>query len=159
MEAVSQEEKRRAYNRAYYAKTRDAQNEASKRYYREHRDEIRERRRIYHFENREKQLEKMRVYGKASRARRLGLAREKRYGLTQGEFDALLFSQGYKCAACGEDKATAKQDWHLDHCHSTKKVRGILCPHCNVAIGYAKDSPEKLRRMADYLERVNGQDQ
>ena len=40
----------------------------------------------------------------------------------------------------------------VDHDHETGKVRGLLCNGCNIAIGYAKDSPETLRRMAAYIE-------
>ena len=40
----------------------------------------------------------------------------------------------------------------FDHCHKSKKFRGWLCHHCNVILGYAKDSPKLLRKLADYLE-------
>jgi hypothetical protein len=32
-------------------------------------------------------------------------------------------------------------------------VRGVLCGPCNLALGHVKDDPERLRRMAEYLER------
>ena len=41
---------------------------------------------------------------------------------------------------------------HLDHDHSTGKVRGILCQNCNVAIGLLRDNPDLLRAAAEYLE-------
>jgi hypothetical protein len=77
---------------------------------------------------------------------------KKAYGITIAERDAMLAAQE-GCAVCGVDKPGSKKGWHIDHCHDTKKVRGILCHHCNVAAGSAKDDPVRLRAIADYLER------
>lgn len=41
----------------------------------------------------------------------------------------------------------------VDHCHKTGIVRGLLCGHCNLTLGHAKDNPETLRRLMAYLER------
>jgi hypothetical protein len=40
----------------------------------------------------------------------------------------------------------------LDHSHITGKIRGWLCDNCNTAIGKLKESPEVLRRAADWVE-------
>lgn len=50
---------------------------------------------------------------------------------------------------CGRSDAI-----HFDHCHKTGKFRGWICQGCNKALGYVKDSPERLRALADYLEKV-----
>lgn len=74
------------------------------------------------------------------------------YGITLGQRDQMFLDQGSRCAICNSNEATS---WHVDHCHETMKVRGILCMRCNLLLGKAKDSPEVLRRAADYLERGN----
>ena len=74
------------------------------------------------------------------------------YGITLEEWEALFESQGRSCAACGTQEET-KRGWVTDHCHETGRVRGILCHHCNVALGYAKDSPQVLLRLHAYLTR------
>jgi len=74
------------------------------------------------------------------------------YGISIAVRDQMLASQG-GCAACGTTDPGSKLGWHIDHCHHSKKVRGILCHHCNVAAGAAKDDPARLRAIADYLER------
>lgn len=42
-----------------------------------------------------------------------------------------------------------------DHCHSTGKLRGLICRSCNLVLGHAKDSPEILTEAIEYLARYN----
>ena len=65
--------------------------------------------------------------------------------------DAMLSAQGGRCAICGTDEPGGR-GWHLDHCHVTGRVRGILCHHCNIGLGNFKDNPEFMREAIKYLE-------
>lgn len=69
------------------------------------------------------------------------------YNLTPEEWEQLFESQGRRCGICRADS----KKWHTDHCHITKRVRGILCHACNVGLGYFKDNHEALMRAANYL--------
>lgn len=76
------------------------------------------------------------------------------YGLTRGEYEAMCDAQGGRCAICLEvQESTPRGVLFVDHCHASGNVRGLLCESCNLAIGKLKDSPEVLRRAADYLEK------
>lgn len=80
------------------------------------------------------------------------------YGLTLYQYKQLLVSQRSACAVCGCGEIKWKTDlrrdgWHIDHDHETGAVRGILCPPCNLMIGYAKDRPHVLIAAAEYLTR------
>lgn len=72
------------------------------------------------------------------------------FGISADEFDALLDEQGGGCAVCGRRPARVAS-LHLDHCHDTGRVRGILCLSCNQGIGKFRDDPELLERAAWYL--------
>lgn len=76
----------------------------------------------------------------------------KKFGLTEPAYAALLEGQGGGCAVCGVRRDFDGRNLAVDHDHATGKGRGILCAHCNTAIGKARDSSELLRRMAAYLE-------
>jgi len=77
-----------------------------------------------------------------------------RYGITLEDKDALLASQGGKCANETCDRTDpGPRGWHLDHRHSDGFIRGVLCGHCNTALGFACDSPQILRGLADYAEK------
>lgn len=77
---------------------------------------------------------------------------KREYGLTLEEYDHMLLSQGGVCKVCKGPPLAKDNTYHVDHDHVSGKVRGILCHPCNVAIGNALESPERLRKLADYLE-------
>ena len=56
---------------------------------------------------------------------------KQKYGITQQEWEKLFNAQSSKCAICETTTGT----WHTDHCHTTGKVRGILCSACNINLG------------------------
>jgi hypothetical protein len=71
----------------------------------------------------------------------------RKYGLTEAERDAMVASQMGLCVICLKAPAV-----HVDHCHETGRVRGVLCFNCNSAIGKLGDDPDAVRRAAAYLE-------
>ena len=79
--------------------------------------------------------------------------RRKLYGISPEHFDAILASQGVKCAICRRGPESMKKGWHVDHDHKNGLVRGILCNLCNNMLGLAKDSRTTLMSAAAYLGR------
>lgn len=77
---------------------------------------------------------------------------KKKYGITVDEYEELLKVQGSMCAICGSTDSRGWGRLHVDHCHKTGKVRGILCQGCNTSLGKFGDNPMLLRKAADYLE-------
>lgn len=72
---------------------------------------------------------------------------KRNYNLTEAERDALIAAQYGLCAICLDAPPV-----HVDHCHKTGRVRGVLCFNCNSAIGKLRDKPDAARRAAAYLE-------
>ncbi len=136
--AYKDEEKRKAnarkHNYKHYANRTEAQKLADL-----------ERGRLYREENRELLIERRRI-------RRL----EVKYGLTPEQYAALFEAQGCCCSICKSDKPGSKSGWHVDHCHSSGKVRGILCARCNIMLGNAKDSEAILTSAIAYLLHHRG---
>lgn len=73
------------------------------------------------------------------------------YGITIEQYNQLLQKQNHACAIC-KSTSPGKKDWHVDHCHSSGAIRGILCADCNLTLGKVKDSTEVLMNMVKYLE-------
>ena len=68
------------------------------------------------------------------------------------DVDEILLHQNNKCLIC-QAELDSKSRRHIDHCHTTGAVRGILCSTCNKGLGQFKDNPKLLRRAAKYLEK------
>jgi Recombination endonuclease VII len=81
---------------------------------------------------------------------------KRKYGLTLEQYDDLFAKQGHCCAVCKATEPGSSKGWHLDHCHETGYLRGILCNHCNLMLGYAKDSKTTLANAIKYLCEASG---
>ena len=75
-----------------------------------------------------------------------------KYGVTPEKHQEMRDVSGNKCYVCN---ATEAESWKgtlcIDHCHTTGRVRGLLCHSCNVALGCVTDSQERLQGLMDYL--------
>lgn len=77
------------------------------------------------------------------------------YGLTVADYKELWEYQEGKCAICGGVNKSGKELF-VDHNHQTGKIRGLLCMHCNHAIGKFNDDINLLQRAIEYLEINDG---
>ena len=76
-----------------------------------------------------------------------------RYGITVGEYDALLENQGGKCALCERDTHDVLgRRLAVDHNHKTGVVRGLLCMNCNTKVAGLEDA-DQLARTFTYMLR------
>lgn len=78
-----------------------------------------------------------------------------KYQLTLSQRDELLKKQEGKCAICSTSLKETGGSTHTDHCHTTGKVRGILCTNCNRGLGHFKDSITNLEAAISYLKGQN----
>jgi len=119
--------------------------EYHKRYRESHKEELREYFRI-HDKERDDTIERK------ERMRFNRLRRE--YGIDASEYKEILEKQNNGCAICGKPSIEAySKVLHVDHCHTTRKVRGLLCDCCNHLLGNAKDNPAILTAAIEYLNR------
>lgn len=73
------------------------------------------------------------------------------YGLRGVDVHRMLKEQGGGCAICERPLEFPGRDLHIDHCHATGSVRGVLCRGCNIAIGCFEDDPVRIRAAICYL--------
>lgn len=79
---------------------------------------------------------------------------KKHYGISQEEYNEKLKEQNNGCAICGKPQTT--KSLAVDHCHTSGKIRSLLCGPCNTGLGQFMDNPELLNKAADYLRKHNG---
>ena len=76
-------------------------------------------------------------------------------GAVGGGFDEMYKTQNGKCLICGVTESCLGHRLAVDHCHTTGKIRGLLCKSCNTAIGNFKDNIDNLKNAIIYLEKSN----
>jgi hypothetical protein len=75
---------------------------------------------------------------------------KRKYGITLEQYDEMLAAQGGGCAICGRPPRD-DISLHVDHCHDSSDVRGLLCFRCNNALGDFDHDERLVRAAADYL--------
>lgn len=80
-----------------------------------------------------------------------------RYNISLSEAIEMLEQQSYICKICSTGislEVNAPNTGHVDHCHTTGKVRGILCSSCNTGLGLFRDNTVNLQKAIEYLNET-----
>lgn len=84
---------------------------------------------------------------------------KKAYGVSKKRYVHMMKRQDGKCLICGMVSTNPWMKDHLpidlfvDHCHTTGKVRGLLCHFCNAGLGFFRDNVENLANAINYLQK------
>jgi uncharacterized Zn finger protein (UPF0148 family) len=77
----------------------------------------------------------------------------RKYGLTPEQLAEMIAAQDGKCAICGGPPRGPGDRLHIDHCHESGMVRGLLCGKCNTLLGLADHEPERFLAAVRYLTK------
>lgn len=110
-------------------------------------------RRVRYASKREQICEQERGYWASKAEMHRNRRLQRRYGITIEQFGAIIDAQRGRCALCEEPLKLGTKSVHVDHCHETGKVRGVLCARCNLGIGRFGDNIRGLERAIEYLKR------
>lgn len=130
------DEAKRLYNKEWRAKNREKMRQKSKDYY---------------DANKEKVSQTSAAWAKANTNRVKSNNLKRTYGIDLVEFNTMLERQHYSCAICAAT-LDGGRDTHVDHCHESGRVRGLLCGKCNMALGLFQERSQLLERAAAYLQ-------
>ena len=90
---------------------------------------------------------------KAATSRSWYLKRD--FGITLEEYNEMLRQQNEVCSICGRKERIKRfKNLAVDHDKVSGKIRGLLCNHCNTAIGKLDHSVELLQSAINYLTRT-----
>ncbi|OAI48518.1 hypothetical protein AYO45_04770 [Gammaproteobacteria bacterium SCGC AG-212-F23] len=117
----------------------------------------------YYFKNKEKYKEINRAYNEKFRDQvRIRNHKSKLknvYNMTLEQYSEILIAQNNVCGICKKPETMKHKKFDylkllsVDHCHKTRKVRGLLCDKCNKALGIFEDSVEILESAIKYLKK------
>lgn len=112
-----------------------------------------------YYKNREKRLEQQKVYREENAEYFAKYKKnwefQKVYGITIEDRDLMFIEQDGCCKICKKHEDEVSRSLHIDHCHATGRVRGLLCFKCNSLIGMAQDNVEILVNAINYLKKEN----
>ena len=74
------------------------------------------------------------------------------FGIGLEDYNIMFANQNGCCAICGKHQDEMNKKLHVDHCHTTGKIRGLLCINCNLAIGNFFDNITLLKNAIKYLK-------
>lgn len=75
------------------------------------------------------------------------------FGIDIDTYNIMLEEQNGCCAICGISILKLKKNFSVDHCHSSLKVRGLLCSKCNTVLGFVNDDINILKNCISYLKK------
>lgn len=75
----------------------------------------------------------------------------RKYSISLEQYDDMLKAQQGVCAICAASCDTG-MNLAVDHCHTTNKVRALLCKNCNTALGLLKENVETMTKAINYIK-------
>lgn len=127
---------------------------AQRSYYRKHRHRILAQEKAKYAANPTAKREQAKRWHHANKDQAKTIARRnhlrRAYGINEEEYSRMLIAAAGRCEICGDAMTTP----HIDHCHNTGRVRGLLCETCNLHLGIYEmlyNNP----RVKDYLGEVD----
>lgn len=82
----------------------------------------------------------------------------RKFNISYADYMQMHERQHGLCASCGQPetfkdrRSGTLQVLAVDHDHETGKIRSLLCRDCNIALGYLRENPERIRKLANYVE-------
>lgn len=130
-----------------------------KQYYLEHKIGITNKVHDWVRDNREQKRKHSLSYARRNPEKLKNRSLLNKYGITLDDFKAMKEKQNNICIGCRKPETAihniTKQvrELAVDHCHTTGKVRGLLCSRCNIILGLSSESCETLKNLIDYLKK------
>lgn len=134
----------------HYQKNREKRKEQAQKYRQENREKVFEQARKYRQEDPEK-LKKRKEKYRSENAEKIAYSKLKYiYGIDKDDVEKLIQLQKNSCAIC--EVSFLEKKWRVDHCHTTGKVRQLLCHGCNIGLGHV-EKPGFLDKALAYIQR------
>jgi len=127
-------------DKAWYQNNKERKTLTMKDYHEANKQEISANKKVYHAANKEKKrVRSLKYY----------------YNITLEDYNKMFNEQNGCCAICNTNQNDLVKKLAVDHCHSSLKIRGLLCHYCNTGLGMFKDNTQFLIKAADYLDTTN----
>lgn len=141
--------------RLWYSRNKEKARQQAKDSYHRRKIEVNEKRKLARIAEPDKYRQKARDYykknpttAKVQSWKQAGIK-----DMTIERYNLLLVEQNYCCAVCNIPQEELSRKLDVDHDHYTGKVRGLLCPNCNQALGRLKNNPNIITNLLNYVRK------
>ena len=91
------------------------------------------------------------------KAAMLNSRRLRTFGISSMDYAKMFEEQNGVCFICSKpQRKKVHKHLFVDHCHTTNKVRALLCNNCNTGIGMFEENIQTMKDAISYLELFNG---
>ena len=125
--------------------------EWSKNNYLKNKDKIKVVKKEYYLKNKEHILAKSKIWALNNKDRIREYQLKRDYNLTLDQYNKMLSDQNNCCKVCDIKMISP----HVDHCHTTGKVRALLCNNCNTGLGKLKEDTKIMQKLIEYVKEHN----
>lgn len=101
--------------------------------------------------NSEENRENCKIWYTNNKKRKKEYNLKRLYGITIDEYNDIFTFQNGKCIGCNRHQEELKRALCVDHCHTTGKVRGLLCHSCNSLVGFINNDIKILKNLINYI--------
>lgn len=142
---------RRTRANSYHSACKECERAMAKDWYERNRDKAKNK----YKEWRKNNLDAVKQYRADNRQKHYRQEVVRKYGVDSDWLDQQIAKQGNTCACCNREFTWGNKQTtpHVDHCHETQVVRGILCNRCNSVLGLCNDNDTLLLSLAEYLRK------
>jgi len=130
--------------------------------YKRNNPDWRKRRATYQKKYKEENMDLIRLKDKLKareperKAALLNARRLRTFGVSTADYDKMFKEQNGVCFICNKpQRKKIHKHLFIDHCHTTNKVRALLCNNCNTGIGMFEESIQTMKDAIAYLELFN----
>jgi len=127
--------------------------EWSKNNYLKNKDKIKVVKKEYYLKNKEHILAKSKIWALNNKDRIREYQLKRDYNLTLDQYNKMLSDQNNCCKVCDIKMISP----HVDHCHTTGKVRALLCNNCNTGLGKLKEDTKIMQKLIEYVKEHNNE--
>mgnify|MGYP003625557836 CR=1 FL=1 len=125
--------------------------------YAENKDILSKKRKEYYFKNKEHFLARAKTWSLNNKDKIRENKLKTKYNLTLDQYNKMLSDQNNSCKVCNiKFNINIKMITpHVDHCHTTGKIRGLLCMNCNTSLGFLKEDTKIMQKLIEYVKEHN----
>lgn len=147
---VENAEQTRVYNKQYRQKNKERLADNLREYRNKNREAFNSSRVLYHRKYRQSMLQYDKKWRDMNKEKTRRYQLKAYYGISLEDYNRMMEEQKGLCLGCCRPPKSGKLQ--VDHCHTSNKIRALLCGNCNRALGLVQDNPDTLMRLRKLLQ-------